>query len=82
MKKAIMALILLLMFGCSDTYPETPPEGWVIISNGEEYAFVYPSGTISLFPKRSYRAAVIAEWEQYEFEVAVESRETWRVVTE
>jgi hypothetical protein len=74
----VICLIILLSFSsCSNEYPEHPPEGWKIVSNGKEYAFKSPNGAISLFPKDSYSAAVKAAWEQYNYGIERENQKKW-----
>jgi len=68
------------LYGCHvSTHHSDPPEGWIIISDGEKYAFKMPAGTIS-DAQNTYQDAVDASWGQYQFNQEDDAMKNWSEV--
>ena len=59
--------------------PDSPPPGFSIVTNGKHFRWAFPSGTISLTNKNSYRAACASCW-KWGYSPNNEKAECWKKV--
>jgi len=50
-----------------DTSRDCAPDGWEIVTDGDEFRFREPDGYLGLFPKGSEREAIRAAWAYYDY---------------
>lgn len=61
-------------------FKKEPPPGWTIVTDGELFKWVRPSGLQTSFSKDTKKQAIASAWDQFKYETEDANGEKWEQV--